>query len=138
MLAVFIALAALAASQETQSPQSTQPSASQHKKAHEKPYALIFGTVYGPDNRARYGVPVKIRRVDKKKPVYNLVSDHNGEFAQRVPPGPADYLVWADIKAKRKKRDEKVAVKSPENDRTQVTVHVAGEERVDTSLHLNE
>ena len=57
------------------------------------PYALIFGTVWGPDNRAVYGITVKIRRVTDKKPKWELTSDHAGEFAQRVPAGKADYVV---------------------------------------------
>ncbi len=67
-------------------------------KKGEKPYALIYGTVWGPDSRPLYGVKVKIRRADQKKAHWELFSDHRGEFAQRVPPGPADYVVWADLK----------------------------------------
>ena len=89
-------------------------------------YALIFGTVWGPDNRPVYGVPVKIRRADEKKSRWETSSDHHGEFAQRVPPGKADYVIWADIK--RPKGKEK----------PQVTVHVQNNERVDTALHLTE
>ena len=36
------------------------------EKKSEKPYALIFGTVWGPDNRPLYGVKVKIRRADPR------------------------------------------------------------------------
>ena len=39
-------------------------------KAEGKPYALIAGTVWGPDDRPVYGVTVKIRRAtDKAKKV---------------------------------------------------------------------
>ena len=41
---------------------------------------------------------IKIRRADQKKVRWELFSDHNGEFAQRLPPGRADYLVWSDLK----------------------------------------
>ena len=58
-----------------------------------KPYALIFGTVWGPDDRPVYGVKVLIRRADQKKAKWELYSDHQGEFAQRVPAAKADYLV---------------------------------------------
>jgi len=96
-----------------------------------KHYALLFGTVWGPDARPVYGVKVLIRRADHKKAKWELYSNHTGEFAQRVPPGPADYVVWADAKS----------VKAINNNRlhpgTEVTVHVAGEERVDLGLHLN-
>src|ERR1700680_1768187 len=59
----------------------------------DQPYALIFGTVWGPDDHPLYGVKVKIRLADQKKAHWDLYSDHHVEFAQRVPPGPADYLV---------------------------------------------
>src|SRR5919108_6285663 len=50
-------------------------------------YAVMIGTVYGKDQRPLYGAKIKIRRLDQKKGKYELISDHNGEFAQRVPPG---------------------------------------------------
>ena len=92
-----------------------------------KDYALIFGTVWSKDNRPAYGVPIKIRRADKKKAEWEQISDHRGEFAQRVPPGKADYVVWADIKTK------KGAAAKP-----QITVHIENDERADVSLHLTE
>jgi len=98
----------------------------------EKPYALIFGTVWGPDDRPVYGVSVKIRRAtDKPKKVrWEVYSDHHGEFAQRVPAGEADYILWTDLKG----------VKSPDGRPLhlvkEVTVHIYNEEREDTGLHL--
>lgn len=103
----------------------------QHGK-EDKPYALIFGTVWGPDDRPIYGVTVKIRRsTDKPKKVrWELYSDHHGEFAQRVPAGEADYILWADLKG----------FKSPDGQPLHlvqdVTVHVYNDEREDTGLHL--
>lgn len=88
------------------------------------PYALIFGTVWGADNRPVYGVPVKIRLVEKKKAKWELVSDHHGEFAQRLPAGKADYVVWADVKT---------AKGEP---KPQVVVHIENDERKDIGLHL--
>jgi hypothetical protein len=64
----------------------------------EKPYALIFGAVWDPDGHAVYGVRVKIRRADQKKARWEVYSNHAGEFAQRLPPDKADYVVWADLK----------------------------------------
>jgi hypothetical protein len=94
------------------------------KKREEKPYALLFGTVFGPDDRAVAGVKVKIRRSDQKKAKWELYSDRRGEFAQRVPAGKADYVVWAEVKG-------------PEGQsRQEVTVHVENDERVDFGLHL--
>ena len=98
----------------------------------EKPYALIFGTVWGPDNHPLYGVKVKIRRAKDKHAKWELYSDHQGEFAQRVPAGEGDYVLWADLKGY-KPPDGK-----PPHLPQEVTVHVYNDERVDTGLHLTE
>jgi hypothetical protein len=99
-------------------------------KSHEKPYALIFGTAWGPDNLPVYGVKVKIRRADQKKAKWEIYSDHHGEFAQRVPAGKADYVVWADTKGFKSSDGSKLQA-GPE-----VTVHVDNDERQDIGLHL--
>ena len=91
-----------------------------------KPYALIFGTVWDKNDRPVYGIPIKIRLADKKKAKWELMSNHTGEFAQRVPAGKADYVVWADIKTPKG------------TDKPQKTVHIQNDERVDISLHLTE
>ena len=106
-----------------------QVAGGQPQHSSEKPYAIIFGTVFDPDGRSVYGVRVKIRRADQKKARWELYSDHSGEFAQRVPAGKQDYVVWADLKA----------YKSPTGHLLQgeeVRVHVDADERVDTGLHL--
>ena len=92
----------------------------------KKPYALLYGTVWGADQRPLAGVPVKIRRTDQKKAKWDLVSNSSGEFAQRVPAGTADYVVTAEIK--QKKGLQHVETK----------VHVENDERVDFGLHLTE
>src|SRR5450631_1734224 len=51
--------------------------ASPKDKRAEKPYALIYGTVWGPDGRPLYGVKVEIRRADQKKARWELYSDHS-------------------------------------------------------------
>ena len=93
-------------------------------------YALIFGTVWGPDNRPVYGVPVKIRRVHDKKPSWELISDHSGEFAQRVPAGKADYVLSTDLKGVKTTDGQRLHLAE------EVTIHVEYDERVDTGLHL--
>ena len=102
------------------------------QKPKVKPYALIAGTVWGPDDRPVYGVTVKIRRVsDKAKKVrWEVYSDHMGEFAQRVPAGESDYILWADLKG------FKPADGKPLRLAHEVTVHIYNEEREDTGLHL--
>jgi len=102
---------------------STLAAAMASDKRAEKPYALIFGTVYGPDYRPAYGVRVKIRRADQKKARWELYSDHQGEYAQRVPAGAADYVVWAEPEGKHVPTAE-------------AKVHVQNDERVDIGLHL--
>jgi len=95
-----------------------------------KPYALIFGTVWGPDDRPMYGVHVKIRRADQKRAKWELYSDHQGEFAQRVPAGKADYIVWADLKGLKLLNGNKL------HPGEEVAVHIEGDERQDIGLHL--
>jgi hypothetical protein len=96
----------------------------------DQPYALIFGTVWGPDDHPLYGVKVKIRRAQDKKPKWELYSNHTGEFAQRVPAGKADYVVWADLK------DFKSVDGKPLRLVREIPVHVENDERVDIGLHL--
>lgn len=94
-------------------------------KPHARdPYALLFGTVYGANNLPKYGIHIKIRRADQKKPKWELMSDHQGEFAQRVPAGKADYIVTADVKTPK-------GQSKPE-----ITVHVDNDERKDFVLHM--
>jgi hypothetical protein len=111
---------------------SLNPTLQSFASQHDKPYALIFGTVWGPDNRPVYGVTVKIRRAtDKPKKVrWEVYSDHHGEFAQRVPAGEADYVLWTDLKG------FKPVDGKPLHLVQEVTVHIYNDEREDTGLHL--
>ena len=93
---------------------------------HLESYALIFGTVWQGDQPV-YGVKIKIRRADEKKPHWELYSDHRGEFAQRVPAEKADYVVRAEAEPKKH---------APRLSTDEVRVHIDGEERRDISLHL--
>jgi len=87
-------------------------------------YALIYGTVWGPDDRPAPGVHVSIRRASDKKPKWQLISDRRGEFAQRVPVGAQDYIVQAELTLPKGQP------------RPQVSVHIDDNEREDISLHL--
>src|SRR5580765_8058106 len=91
------------------------------QKRELEPYALLFGTLYGPDQRPAYGVKIKIRRADQKKTKWELYSNHQGEFAQRVPAGKADYIITADVKG---------------NSKPELTVHVDNDERKDFVLRM--
>ena len=100
------------------------PGTAQQPVDPTKPYSLIFGTVYGPDNRPAAAVKIKIRRGDQKKAKWELVSDRRGEFAQRFPAGAADYYVRTEV-------DKKYGVENKE-----VKVHIENDERQDIALHL--
>jgi hypothetical protein len=116
--------------------------AAQPKKA-PKPYALIYGTVYDAQGHHVYGATVKIRRAGSRKVLWELTSDHSGEFAQRVPPGPADYVLFIDT-GKHSDRAADEADKGPAQSIEKgavhggqaVKVHIAGEERLDLGMHL--
>jgi hypothetical protein len=96
-----------------------------------KPYAVIFGTVWDADGHPLYGVKVKIRRADEKKVRWEQYSNHTGEFAQRVPAGAADYVVWADVKGYKLPSGKKL------KPGTEVSVHIDDDERSDIGLHLD-
>ncbi len=119
-VSMALCLAGRAAAGGNSSPEDTK---------HEIPYALIFGTVWGPDDHPVYAVKIKIRREGEKKNRWEAMSDHNGEFAERVPAGKQDYVIWADTKGLKSKSGKQL-----QGD--EVKVHVDGDERVDTGLHL--
>ena len=89
-------------------------------------YALIFGTVWGPDSRPIAGVLIRIRRASDKKFRWERTSDRRGEFAQRVPVGTQDYVIQADTGA---------AKGTP---KAQVTVHIDGNARKDVGIRLSD
>lgn len=101
-----------------------------HQRPKPPDYALIFGTVWGPDDRAVPGIKVKLRSAEDKKVRGEVYSNRRGEFEFRVPPGKHDYVIWADIKG----------YKLPSGGHLQpgpeVTVHIENNERTDTGLHL--
>jgi hypothetical protein len=116
LLTLLILIAPFAAAHSPSSPQSS--------KSNKRDYALIYGTVWGPDDHPVAGIAIKIRRASDKKAKWELVSDRTGEFAQRVPAGQQDYVVEADIKMPKGQP------------KPQVTAHIDNDERQDISLHL--
>jgi hypothetical protein len=80
--------------------------------------AVIFGTVWGPDDRPLPGMVVKIRLAGEKKARWQVRSNRRGEFDQVVPAGKQEYIIWADTKSY-KLPDHKHLQPSPE-----VTVRV--------------
>ncbi len=100
------------------------------QRLNAKNSAVIFGTVWGPDDRPVYGVTVKIRRARDKKARWEVHSNRLGEFEQLVPAGKETYVLWADTRG----------VKTPEGRHLRpgqlVTVEVEDKERVNTGVHL--
>jgi hypothetical protein len=101
---------------------ASSPQSSSH--ASKTDYALIYGTVWGPDDHPVAGVRIKIRRASDKKVKWELISNSQGEFAQRVPVGAQDYIVQADVKTPK-------GQPKPET-----TAHIDNNERTDVGLHL--
>lgn len=126
ILVVVLAVMASVISAGAQDESTGTPATGKKKIA---PYALIFGTVWDAQDRPVYGVAIKIRRADQKKPKWQVMSDHRGEFAQRVPAGKADYIIWADLKAPKGKKDWQ---------RPETKAHIENDERIDVALHLTE
>ena len=92
--------------------------------------AVIFGTVWGPDDRPVYGVIVKIRRARDKKPRWQVYSNHLGEFEQLVPAGKETYVLWADTRGLKTRNGKHLQPGQ------QVTVEIEGNERANTGVHL--
>jgi hypothetical protein len=111
---------------------------SKDKLKKEKPYALIFGTAYGPNDRPLYGVKITIRPEKKKHPSWELISDHRGEFAQRVPAGTNDYLIHGEAEYAPVGDDSKPQLSKKVRLKGETRVHVDNEERRDISVHLTE
>ena len=104
--------------------------ASETHKPKTKQTAVIFGTVWGPDDRGLPGIRVNIRKAGEKKTRWQVYSNRRGEFEQEVPSGKQDYVIRADVKGV-KLPGGKHLQPSPE-----VTVHIESNERADTGLHL--
>ena len=108
----------------------TTHAAPETHKPKTKQTAVIFGTVWGPDDRGLPGIKVNIRRAGEKKVRWEVYSNRRGEFEQEVPAGKQDYVIRADVKGV-KLQGGKHLQPSPE-----VTVHIESNERADTGLHL--
>jgi len=108
-------------------------------------YSLLLITVYGADAHPVYGAEVRIRRAGEKKVRWEGPSNHSGEFAQRIPLGPADYIVWVRL---RDKKEEAAALAAAEqgpahsftegavNAGSAVKIHIEKDEAIDIGLHL--
>jgi len=123
------------------------PAATANSQSTKKPpqYALLLITVYGSDARPLYGAEVKIRRAGEKKVRWEGPSNHSGEFAQRIPLGPADYIVWVHLRDKKEDAaSQEAAEHGPAHTASEgavnggaaVKIHVEKDEAIDIGLHL--
>jgi hypothetical protein len=88
----------------------------------QAPHAVIAGTVFRDPGFSQPGATVVLARKEApNKKLQQAVSDRRGEFAFRVPPGPADYVVTAALKGFKPDRQE---------------FRVEGEEQINATLLL--
>jgi hypothetical protein len=92
-------------------------SAQSSKKA--EPYAVVRGSVFLDSGLAQPGAKVVLSAAGKK--IQEQTSSPQGEFAFRVPPGPATYLLTATMKGFEPATKE---------------VEVAGQEQINKTLLL--
>jgi hypothetical protein len=101
----------------------TGAAAQSGKKKQAASHAVIAGTVFRDPGLAQAGAAVTLVLKDdpKGKKLQEATSDNRGEFAFRVPPGPAVYVVHAALKGYRA---------------TQMEIEISGEEQVNATLLL--
>ena len=90
---------------------------------NDAPHAVVAGTVFRENGFSLPGAAVTLAVKDAPKKLKKLqsVSDSRGEFAFRVPPGAATYVVKASMKGFQPVEKE---------------ASVSGEERVEVTLVL--
>jgi len=94
----------------------------QNRKQKAEPYAVVAGTVFRDPGFAQPGASVVLARKDApSKKLQEQTSSPRGEFAFRVPPGPAAYLVTATLKGFQTARQE---------------IEIQGQEQVNATLLL--
>lgn len=65
----------------------------------QEPYAIVGGSVFHESGLALPGAKVVLSAKERpEKKLQEQVSSPRGEFAFRVPPGPAIYLITASLK----------------------------------------
>ena len=114
-------------------PVSPGSSPRQWAPTNRQPYALTMGTVWDPGRpSALWGQGEDTAgNGQARRRALGAYSNHTGEFAQRVPVGNADYIVWADL------RGYKLASGKNLKPGAEVTVHIDNDERADIGLHLD-
>ncbi|MFQ5925921.1 MAG: carboxypeptidase-like regulatory domain-containing protein [Terriglobia bacterium] len=87
------------------------------EKSPKRPRAILAGSVHDEIGFALPGIRIEIRRQGEKKAKWKAVSDARGEFAVRVPAGPATYIVAT---ASKKHRNQQKTVKIVSHERAAV------------------
>lgn len=91
---------------------------------NDAPHAVVAGSVFRENGFSLPGaaVTLAVKDAPKKAKKLQAVSDSRGEFAFRVPPGPATYVVRAALKGFQPLEKE---------------ASVSGDERVEVTLVLS-
>ncbi len=88
----------------------------------DAPHATLAGTVFRDPGFAQPGASVVLSlKSEPDKKVQEIITDRRGEFAFRVPPGPAQYYLTATLKGFKRARD---------------SFDVSGEEQINATLLL--
>lgn len=90
------------------------------RKSKAQPFALLYGTVFDQDGRLVRGAQVEVRQREGKGR-WQARTDEQGEFAVRLPPGRAVYIVEARARGLNPEQKE---------------VEFAADERLDVVLQL--
>ena len=98
-------------------PSGAQSSSSSRMHAHD---FVLFATVFTDKGFTLYGARIRLRREEEKKFRWEAMSDHQGEFAFRVPQG-AEYEMTVEAKGF---KTQTVKVDATEDTRTDLTVHM--------------
>ena len=71
----------------------------QDPKRQPQPYAVVGGTVFQDGGLSQSGAKVVLAlKSQPKKKLQEQISSPRGEFAFRVPPDPATYIITATLK----------------------------------------
>ena len=98
---------------------AVSPGQSRRKDA---PHATLAGTVFRDPGFAQPGALVVVSlKSAPDKPIQKLMTDRRGDFAFRVPPGPASYYLTATLKGFKRARD---------------SFDISGEEQINATLLL--
>ena len=98
------------------------PASPAQSRKKEAPHATLAGTVFRDPGFAQPGATVILSsQSEPDKKLQQAITDRRGDFAFRVPPGPASYYLTATLKGFKRARD---------------SFDVSGEEQINATLLL--